>query len=61
MYDNHTEKAMAPYSSILAWRTPGDRGAWWAAVYRVAQSWTRLKRLSSSSMIIINLNQNDKL
>ena len=27
---------------------PMDRGAWWAAVYGVAQSWTRLKRLSSS-------------
>ena len=27
---------------------PRDGGAWWAAVYRVAQSWTRLKRLSSS-------------
>ena len=25
---------------------PADRGAWWAAVHRVAQSWTRLKRLS---------------
>ena len=28
---------------------PMDRGAWWAAVYGVAQSRTRLKRLSSSS------------
>ena len=28
---------------------PREGGAWWAAVYRVAQSWTRLKRLSSSS------------
>ena len=28
---------------------PKDRGAWWAAVYAVAQSRTRLKRLSSSS------------
>ena len=28
---------------------PMDRGAWWAAVSGVAQSWTRLKRLSSSS------------
>ena len=28
---------------------PGDRGAWWAAVYGVAQSQTWLKRLSSSS------------
>ena len=27
-----------------------DRGAWWAAVYGVAQSWTQLKRLSSSSI-----------
>ena len=29
--------------------TPRDIGAWWAAVYGVAQSGTRLKRLSSSS------------
>ena len=28
---------------------PRDGGAWWAAVYGVARSWTRLKRLSSSS------------
>ena len=28
---------------------PRDRGAWWAAVYGVTQSWTRLKWLSSSS------------
>ena len=27
---------------------PRDRGAWWAAVCGVAQSQTRLKRLSSS-------------
>ena len=31
---------------------PRDGGAWWAAVYGVAQSWTRLKRLSSSSSIL---------
>ena len=30
--------------------TPRDGGAWWAAVYGVAQSRTRLKRLSSSSI-----------
>ena len=30
---------------------PRDGGAWWAAVYRVAQNRTRLKRLSSSSSI----------
>ena len=28
---------------------PRDSGAWWAAVYGVARSRTRLKRLSSSS------------
>ena len=28
---------------------PRDGGAWWAAVYGVVQSWTRLKWLSSSS------------
>ena len=28
---------------------PRDRGAWWAAVYGVTQSWTGLKWLSSSS------------
>ena len=90
------EKAMAPYSSTLAWKilwteepgscsprgceesdttewlhfhfslsctgegngnplqcscleNPMDGGAWWAAVYGVAQSRTRLTRLSSSS------------
>ena len=31
---------------------PRDRGAWWAAVCGVAQSWTRLKRLSSSSNLL---------
>ena len=52
---------------------PRDRGAWWAAVYGVTQSWTRLKWLSSyiygcwahematritSFLIAINLNVN---
>ena len=31
---------------------PRDRGAWWASIYGVAQSRTRLKRLSSSSISI---------
>ena len=34
------------YSSL---ENPRDGGAWWAAVYGVAQSRTLLKRLSSSS------------
>ena len=32
---------------------PRDSGVWWSAVYRVAQSQTRLKWLSSSSMLYI--------
>ena len=37
------------------------RGAWWAAVFGVAQSWTKLKQLSSSSsskqeMAIVNVD-----
>ena len=30
-------------------KNPRDGGAWWAAIYGVAQSWTRLNRLSSNS------------
>ena len=36
------EKEIATHSSILAWRVPTDRGAWWATVHRVAKSWTHL-------------------
>ena len=48
------EREMATHSSILL-ENPRDREAWWAAVYGVAQSWTRLKRLSSSSYQLILL------
>ena len=34
---------------VLLPENPMDGGAWWAAVSGVTQSWTRLKRLSSSS------------
>ena len=36
---------------------PRDGGAWWAAVYRVAQSQARLKWLSSSSSIYKIINK----
>ena len=36
---------------------PRDRGAWWAAVYGVTQSWTWLKQLSSSSSSSNMVNQ----
>ena len=36
------EEEMATHSSILAWKIPMDRRAWWATVHGVAKSWTRL-------------------
>ena len=39
-------EGMATHSSILAWRIPTDRGAWWATVHRVTKRLTQLKWLS---------------
>ena len=39
------EKEMAMHSQCSCLENPRDRGAWWAAVYGVAQSRTRLKQL----------------
>ena len=36
------EKGQATHSSLLAWRIPKDRGAWWATVHGVAKSRTQL-------------------
>ena len=100
-YESHSEKAMAPHSSTLAWRipwteepgglqsmgslrvghdwatslscigegngnplqcscleNPRDGGAWWATVSGVAQSRSRLKRLSSSSSMSVTTTHN---
>ena len=47
------EKEMATHSSVLAWRIPGTgEPGGLPDVYGVAQSWTRLKRPSSSSPIV---------
>ena len=32
-WEDPLEEDMATYSSILAWRIPMDRGAWWATVH----------------------------
>ena len=49
------EKETATHSCSCL-KNPRDGGAWWAAVYGVAQSWTRLKRLSSSSSSMDEFN-----
>ena len=42
------EKEMATHSSILAWRIPVDRGAWWATAHQVTKSQTRLREFTST-------------
>ena len=37
-WEDPLEEGMATYSSILVWRIPVDRGAWWATVHEVAES-----------------------
>ena len=39
-WEDPLEEGMATHSSILAWRSPMDRGAWWAMVHGVAKSQT---------------------
>ena len=41
-WEDPLEKEMATHSSILAWKVPMDRGAWWAAVHGVTKSQTPL-------------------
>ena len=45
-WEDPLEKGMATPSNIFCLENPVDRGAWWAAVHRIAKSQTRLKRLS---------------
>ena len=46
----HWRRKWQPTPVFLPGESQGQ-GAWWAAVYGVTQSWTRLKRLGSSSLI----------
>ena len=46
-------EGMAAHSSILAWRIPMDRGAWWATIHRVAKSHTRLKQFSTQHALAL--------
>ena len=42
------EKEMATHSSILAWKNPMDRGAWWTRVHGVAKELDRTEWLNSN-------------
>ena len=37
-WEDPLEEGMAAHSSILAWRIPMDRGAWWATDHGVTKS-----------------------
>ena len=37
-WEDPLEEDMATHSSILAWRVPMDRRAWWATVHKIAES-----------------------
>ena len=56
-WEDPLEEGMATHSSILAWRIPMDRGAWWATVQRVAESDTTeqltLSRLENSRPFVL--------
>ena len=41
-WEDPLEEGMATHSSILAWRIPRNRGAWWATVSGVAKSQAQL-------------------
>ena len=46
-WEDPQEEGMATHSSILAWRIPMNRGAWWAADHSITKSQTGLKWLST--------------
>ena len=46
---------MATHSSILAWRIPQTRGAWWVTVRGVKGSQTGLKQLSTTHSFLFSL------
>ena len=39
-WEDPLEEGMATHSSVLAWKIPMDKGAWWATVHEVAKSRT---------------------
>jgi len=47
------EEEMATHSSILAWRIPMDRGAWWATVHGITKSQTRLGTYTQNNNLVL--------
>ena len=49
-WEDPLEEGMATHTSILAWRTPMDRGAWQVTIHGITESWTQLSDLTLSSL-----------
>ena len=41
-WEDPLEEGMATHSSVLAWRIPMDRGAWWTTVHGIAKNLIQL-------------------
>ena len=50
-WEDPLEEGMATLSSILSWRIPMDRGAWWAKFHGVSKSWTQLSDQAQHSKV----------
>ena len=46
-WEDPLEEGLGTPSSILAWRIPMDRGAWWVTAHGVTKSWTQLSQHST--------------
>ena len=46
-WEDPLEVGMATHATILAWRIPMDKGAWWATVHKIAES-DMTERLSTA-------------
>ena len=50
-WEDPLQNGIATHSSILDWRIPMDRGAWWATIHGIAESDTT-ERLSTAHIYI---------
>ena len=55
------EEGMATHSSILAWRIPMDRKAWWATVLGAAKSPAQLSDYAQLNMVLAGQGQSKKM
>ena len=51
-WEDPLEEGKATHSSILAWRIPTDREAWWATVHGITKESDMTERLSTAQHII---------